>query len=374
MSTDFSWLFGDEEEESGIKVPTGGTFVSGFAGQWVCVPMYRAWYDEGISLGAEPHQINAKFDHFQKLGRGSFYYWMPANEAQGVEAATLIAGDDAKSVRRMSPRAILRFELPLAKWVNAGSEDSKTSFSDPIAFDMPMTSLFYKGIQYEYHLFFLPSLVQEIALVNDLIKERLYDYAGLLEDGDAVNEEYTTRMIGESNGKEYKSSELWLARKEIWAALGEDNTAKYTRNMGGTTDTEAPLLSSILRVTTMKATPIWSLMQRVANPIKNEDGSGGFPCRIVAGVFTSEEACRLATAPDNVEQTDDKYPALPEGWRGQNTSNTDWINWAKEFLAKEYPGVKHDDLNGPLIERNSELKEQYAVSAAELIAWLPYLS
>lgn len=358
MANAFSWLWKDEEleVEPELKVPEGGSFVNGFAGQWTIAPMWKFWIGEEIDLdeyGVEP-------DAKQKLNNGTNIYWRPENHEAAVAAGKAVG-------QKYGPKAVLRWEMPTTTMLNFGGTSAQETFGDTIAFDSPMTSMFGDN-RHEYQMLFLPSLVQEMAMTSGIIKERVYEYDGLTSDNDLVNAEYQKRMIGED--KNYEESELWQARVKLWQELGENDAKKYTVNQKGKTDTDSKLLGGCISITVRRQTQLWARVARVANPRVPKEGKQGFGIWVVARIWPTKDAAVAEMGPEK-QEGDTEYPNLPEGWEG--ASANDWIDWIKGQFEKELSKPR-PALEAAIKKQDKTLKEQFACSAEDVIRWLDYLN
>lgn len=361
---DFSWLWDSDPTENEMKAPEGGFGPQGFLGQWTCSPMYRTWLPEGVT----PEIFNEATDLTVKLNNGSFNYWRWDHFDQGVALARAVGGDDASQVRRNTPRPIMRWEMPTALWLNVANEEARQAWGELITFDIPIQSLQYQGrLQHEYQALFLPSLVQEMALVNGLIDERLYDYTDLISDPNLVTDAYYLQMVG---GKEFKDSELWRARTEIWAALGEENPTAYTWQQGGKFDAESKLLKQILTITTAneerKTTTFWANMVKVADPMPPAEDKKAYDKYVVAAIFTTKEGAEASH--EGVDAG--TYPPVPAGW--DSSSVDEWKTWAKNHLAENFSGLPDAVIQDKLKETEGLFKA-FAVEGDEFAAWVPYL-
>lgn len=352
----FGFLWQDEApEEPAIKVPVGGDFVTGFAGRWTVRPFWKYWAAEGIL----PEEVGVAPDAQQKLNNGTNLYWLPQHHAEAVQAKTALN-------QQYGPAAILRWELPHSHWLNIASEENRANFGDPIANDVQMTSL-YGTKMHEYQLLFLPSLVQEMALVGGLLKERIFEYEGLETDNEQVSLDYQTKMIG--TDKEYELSELWKARVAIWAALGEPDPRKFTTNQKGKSDTDSKALAACLSFVTRPETIVWARLVRVANPKMPKPDKKAFGVIVVAKLWQNEAAARAEIKSDESTEASPNgkvYPPMPEQWAG--ASPQDWIDQANQIL-EEYKGKPKPVVLKALKGRDKQLQETYAVSAADFERW-----
>lgn len=355
----FGWLWQDdaELEEPVIKVPEGGNFPSGFAGQWTIAPMWKFWVDETVDLD----ELGVVPDAKQKLNNGTNVYWRPEHNAEATASGKAMG-------QKFGPRAVLRWEMPTTTMIGFNGESAQETFGDTIAFDVNMTSLF-GDTRHEYQMLFLPSLVQEMAITSGLLKERVYEYDGMLMDADLVNEAYQEKMIG---GKEFEQSELWQARLKIWQALGENDAKKYTVNQKGKTDTDSKMLGGCISVTVRKQTTLWARVARVANPKLPKEGKTSYGIYTVARIWPTKDAALAEMGVDESKSDDGKdYPPMPEGWEG--ASPADWIEWIKAQFASDLSKPR-PALEASIKKQRKALVESFACSPEDVIAWLDYLN
>lgn len=356
----FGWLWKDEEleVEPEIKVPEGGNFTNGFAGQWTIAPMWKYWVGEEVDLD----EVGVMPDAKQKLNNGTNVYWRPENHESAVAAGKAIG-------QKFGPRAVLRWEMPTSTMLNFGGANVNETFGDTIAFDVNMTSMFGDS-RHEYQFMFLPSLVQEMAITSGLLKERVYEYDGMMTDNEQVNPEYTKRMIGED--KNFEESELWQARVKIWQALGENDAKKYTVNQKGKTDTESKMLGGCISVTVRRQTTFWARVARVANPKEPKEGKQAYGVWTVARIWPTKDAAtaELGTK-EEVEATAGEYPEMPEGWEG--ASPKDFTDWIKTQFAKDLSKPR-PALEATIRKSGKKLEEEFACTADDVIRFLDYLN
>lgn len=361
----FDWLKkqmeGAGEGEEKVNLPGDGDFQRGIAGLWKQAPMFRMYFENGL----DPKEFGISFTSKipTRSGGGAFFYWNHTAEM------TKFATEAAKLKEWKSAPRVWRWETPSANILNwSGDEDPITTFGETFAIDIDLVGLGSKR-RTALHLLFLPSLVQSIAIASGAFDNEIYAYENLATRGEDVTEEYCTRLVGPAEGQDvdYEAGELWQARTEIWAALGETNPKAWTTGQGGSTDTTSEKLALPLAILSTPKISIASMISRVATPrmptpheAANTDNPYPFPMNIVTKSWTSKEEAVKELGGDS------DMPPVPAEWASSSTP-VQFRAWVVKWLSDNYADkTKAQVLNSV---RQKDLSE-IAMSSEELIPWV----
>ena len=345
MPADFSFLWSDDELEikadDGI-VEGGGDFSDTHSGPWVCERMFSAWLYDGIL----PEDYEVKVDGIQTFSvKGSFVYWRDEEEA-------LQAGKDLSL--KYPPLMVWRWEMETPNRLENMSQerDMTEVFGDVLGYDVQITSLRSNKHRHNFHMIALPLAVQALAMLAGAIKEPIYNYTELVEKiKDDGGEEQQTPLIG--MGSEYAESELWRARADIWAALGESDPSKYTVDNAkkrdkskGEFDTEAALLKQCLKIYLDPSKPIASLV-RINDPRADAYNASGVRLKTFA-VVKMYRSTEDAVADLDIEVLEDTSD-IPEEWKKTGATQAEWLDFVRDYTK---------DMKGPPPMIKKQLEEK----------------
>ena len=375
-------FLGDEE----VHIPSGTTFVpTGLIGNWHAGIVFTVgWTPVDLADGT------FKFSARSTARSGSFNYYFHDLET-ATEAQKYVGKGD------FAPGTVWRFEAPLSTVLNL-SEEYRSSFSDPVAYDVNVKTPASKKYRHAFHLIALPMFVQALAMKAGILTDPIFNANELLfperegEDFDAqgryYDDAFQASMIGDPEDKSAGAmieSVLGTRRAELWAALGETNPLAYVRKGSNAKFvTQSPVLSSLLAaVDTRWKSPLWSEVVTFFDPRADatmEDDSGERRLRIAAitRIFANQAAAK-AEADKQLEQraaraagasadtgsgsvvTTNSKPALPKAWDGMEA---DWLASIRDYWK---------NATGPNPIKFKRLGDELTATSAEVQAWVEYL-
>ena len=355
-------LEANKNPEAVLDIPKGGEFVRGLAGTWDQYMAYKLYTDGSIDL--KEHEIEYDLRVPTRSG-GSFWYW---KQVAGREKSAMEA---AKLIEWKSPNRCWRWQIPTASIVGWSGEKSPEEVfgTDLIGYDIEVASLGYSK-RTEFHLLFLPSLVQAFAVKGELM-DQVFNYSNLVSDYAEVTGGYLDRIVGPMAEKErsWRMGQLWQAREAIWLALGEENPEMYTWNVASDTDTVSKKLGSILRIMTTPNMQFHARLDRVAaQRDKTEKEKGGdnnpFPMVVFCDVWRNREEmiAEIGTSGEDAE-----FPPVPEQWASMAPKA--FLEWVNEFISTELG-------DGPVpvllkkLKKIDDIEETLALTAEELVPWI----
>jgi len=342
---DFDKIFDILDREKEAKIPVGGVFEpTGFIGAWQAAVYNSVWTEADLPKEDYP------WDDRRPMGRGYRYYFFD----YGV--ATQAAEDSGAMVKR--PQGVWQFKAARGSILNFVDEEAAKRFSDPMRFEVNVSTLGAWKHRHELHFIALPALVSAIAkalgyevpgfelgellnpqnIFTDVLQYRMighpdagaqesYQFSQLvqwvgkeesLEQHEAaalareyliaseegadspVPAEYLVPLRGMKIPWEY--SILGQRRAMLWEARGESNFRAYTLKGTGTTfDTKSEKLSKCLSYLAYPwRQPLLARLQTVADPRVDATftGSDGQVKRLtipaIVEFFVSEEAAWAA--------------------------------------------------------------------------------
>jgi hypothetical protein len=354
------------DDEVEVRLPSGGDFVRGFAGQFTQNAMYKLYTTADVDL----KELGIKYDVKipTRNEAGIFWYWF---QRPGAHDNALAA---CKAIDWRAPNNVWRWEMMTSTMLNySGEEDVTEKFGEVIALDVDVTGLLSTR-RTELHLLFLPSLVQALGVAGGIIPEIIYNYDNLIFDPESVNPEYCQRMVGEIEGKDtkYEEGELWQARTEIWAAFGEENPKAWTANKDPKTDTSSAKLSVPLALISKPGISLWSRVTRIAAPRmpsdkEKEKDQFPFGMNVVSEIWPDKETAMKAL---EVDSEAGGHPEIPGEWAG--TPVGDFRAWVVKYIADNYEGVEKDKVIAA-VKKNKALESSLALTADELVPWIEYV-
>jgi hypothetical protein len=261
--------------------------------------------------------------------------------------------------------------MPLSSIMNITDENKAKFKSDPVVWDMDVTTLRSKQGRHKFQFLFLPQIISAYAQVQG-IKHTPFVIPEELSNPDAIlSEDIEKKLIGTPD--DYTTGSLWQQRKTIWGELGEQDATKYnpiSLNPDGTpneanatkNDTTSSVLSDLLGIVAWEwSSAIYATVLSVTDPKTPKAGKERYGVPLVVKIFASEAEAKAAadaelaakegtapvapTAPKAVAPvavqaaatvvaatapaaTDGKYPAMPATWEGITVK--DFINeWQK---------------------------------------------
>ncbi len=366
----FDWLLKKmaevDDEEVEVRLPSGGDFVRGFAGEWSQNAMYKLYTTIDIDL----KELGIKFDYrmVTRNEKGIFWYW---KQVPGAHENAMAA---CKAIEWRAPNNVWRWEMPTSTMLNySGDEDVSEKFGETISVDIDITGLLSTR-RTEFHLLWLPSLVQALGVAAGVLDETIYNYDNLVFDAESVSPEYCTRMVGEIEGKDtkYEEGELWDARTQIWAAMDESNPKAWTADKDPKTDTSSDKLTVPLALIAKPGVALWSRITRVAcprMPNEKEKAQDQFPfgMNVVSEIWADKDAAMKTL---DVDSEAGGHPDIPAEWAG--TPVGDFRIWVVKYIKDNYDGEEYDAVvNG--IESNKALESSLALTAEELVPWIEYV-
>jgi hypothetical protein len=284
--------------------------------------------------------------------------------------------------------------MPLSSIMNITDENKAKFKSDPVVWDMDVTTLRSKQGRHKFQMLFLPMIVSAYASAQG-IKHTPFVVPEELSNPDAIlSEDIEKKLIGTPD--DYTIGSLWQQRKTIWSELGEPDATKYnpiSLNPDGTpneanatkNDTTSPALSDLLGIVAWEwSSAIYATVLSVTDPKTPKAGKERFGVPLVIKIFTSEAeakaaadvelaakegaasaapvapktvvpaAAPVATAP--VAVSNGKYPAMPAAWDGID---------AKSFIGE---WQKLADKPAALLMKKLELTQ------AEYDVWQPVVA
>ena len=254
-----------------------------------------------------------------------------------------------------------------------GDEDVVEKFGAQISFDVDITGLLSTR-RTEFHLLFLPSLVQSLAVLGGFIEEPVYNYDNLIFDAESVTPEYCVRMVGEIEGKDtkYEDGELWQARTEIWAALGEENPKAWTADKDPKTDTSSAKMAVPLALFSKPGIAMWLRSSRIAwprMPNDKEKANDQFPfgMNVISQIWATKED---AMKDLDVDSEAGGHPDIPAEWAG--TPVGDFRAWCVKYIKDNYDGDSKAKVIAA-IKKNKALESSLALTADELVPWIEYV-
>jgi len=371
-SNDFlSFLWDETTPLEPIKLPESGG-ISGMAGPWSCSITFRFWHDQTI-VKEDLETVNGAYLGNKSFTTGAFYYFKTYDAANTI--AKLVG-------KQFGPNTVWRWEIRTADIVNIDDE-MRAKFGEVLTYEVNVTSLLAKKSRHELHMVALPSAVQAIALLGGILKQPVFDYETLRVDPKVIDYNYQMEVIG--NDAIYEDTVLWRARKELWAALGENDPKKYTVAQGGKFDTLSTILARCLNIV-YRPTTIWARLVNVPDPrleatSNKEDDEGNkkhLTLPVVAQMWKDKTAC-LADL-DIMPKTN----ASVNGTNGHNANGLivpsmwadypgDWKNTVREII-KDYTGKPKPVMQKALEARQDELLSNYGASPADFMAWADHTS
>lgn len=251
--------------------------------------------------------------------------------------------------------------MPLSSILNITDETKAKFKSDPVVWDMDVTTLRSKQGRHKFQMLFLPAIVSAYATVQG-IKHTPFVIPDELVNPDAVlSEDTEKKLIGTPD--DYTIGSLWKQRKTMWGELGEPDATKYnpmsadeasaTKN-----DTTSQVLSDLLGIVAWEwSAAIYATVLSVTDPKTPKAGKERFSVPLVVKIFASEAEAKAAAAvelaakegnapapasapvaqpvaqpvtaqPVKAAVSNGKYPAMPAAWDGIEAK--DFINeWQK---------------------------------------------
>jgi len=353
-------------KDADVHIPTGGDFVRGYAGEWTQRAMWKLYTTSDIDMKELGIPYDAKIP--TRSGGGFFWYWRQAGGGYDNAIAA------CKAVDWRSPNNVWRWEMPSSTMLNwSGSEDIADTFGDNISVDVSIVGLMSTK-RAEFHLLFLPSLVQSLALVSGILDEQIYNYDNLIFDAESVTTEYCRRMVGEAEGKDtkYEDGELWDIRTQIWLAMGEENPKTYTVGKDPKTDTASDKLAMPLSLLKTPGIGFWARMSRVAalsmpSDRDKENDRYPFGMNVMSQVWmTKEDAMKDL----DVDSEVGGHPDLPEEWLG--TPIGDFRAWVVKYIADNYDGDSKEAVV-KAVKKNKALESSLSIKPEELVPWIEYV-
>jgi len=335
MSKDPFGNFFDTSEEPSEAADSGGkTF--GFVGPFTLSSQWYFW--SSTDLDAAFYQDRDDVPRFQNKYQGgnSFHYGFP-QESEARKAGTIcsdvkfvglefnVACPDARDIISWSDPAIA------ARWENGVG--GTVQVQSPIK--ATWNEKGWRNIV-AYHFMFLPSLVQSIVSYMAMEDERypqesIFSFAPVSalsrreyalkkaseetgEDAEPVFTDETQENLCGSMAAGWENSELFTARKKLWAALGEENY--YISKWSDAT--EGSLLKECLRFIAFSwPAPLWLTVDNIDHPVMDAIKNSGDRVTVtcITALHNDEETAREATGinKEETEQEDGK-PVLPEAW------------------------------------------------------------
>ena len=358
-----------KDEDVEIHVPTGGDFIRGFAGEWVQAMMWKLYTDITVDLKELEIPYDLKIP--TRSGGGVFWYWKQraGNYEHAVEAC--------QAIDWRAPNNVWRWEMPTTTMINyQGDEDVVEKFGPEISVDVEVTGLLSTR-RTELHLLFLPSLVQELGLLAGILDERIFNYDSLIVNPEEVSPEYCVRMVGEVDGKDtkYTDGELWQARTEIWAAMGEPNPKAFTVGLDPKTDTTSKNMIVPLSLMKKPGVALWARISRVAAPrMPNEKEKAReknpfpFGMNVVSQIWMTKED---ALEDVGVESEAGGHPDLPSQW-GDSVSVGDFRKWVVKYIQDNYDGQSKEQVI-VAVKADKTLDATLSLTAEELVPWIEYV-
>ncbi len=314
----------DTEQE--VALPVGGEDfpLTGFIAQWVATIGWEVgWPPVNLEVArtdAAADMNSAADGYIDKLtcASGLLYDDVIVSRAgdtfnyfytdQGVAqvCCELLDREAPRDQWPWRPQQVWRFSAPVATLQVA--PESREKFSDPLTYSVPIMTMRSDKNRHKYQLMALPAFVAAYAKVRRL-NVPAFDLSGLLvpDDQRIKNDETHLQLIGNKDAG-YKDSLLWKQRVALWAALGEDDPAKWHTVAAGTKfSTTSARLNEILlpAVTPWTGAGQWARIIQVPNPAVGDDY--GIAC--LTEFFASAEEAAAAAAKDRPQKEGDTTDA-----------------------------------------------------------------
>lgn len=357
------------------ELPVGGDFApSGFISDWFG-QKYFTFLSE-TDLRHEEHAELPKYDGRRAMGSWFKYYYKVKAAAIAVMEAT--GADMMPGGKRAQPQYEFNLSTPRDNVLNFADRDKLAKWSDPIAFDVRITSLKSDAYRHELHMISLPLMV--VAFANALgYANAGFPIADLLGDKVVYTDDFQLKMIGDKDNKgSWEQSELWQRRAALWASLGENDPKAYQPLGSADFATSSEKLSNCLRfLTDAWSSPFYLRVIQVPDPSmkgayesKTEVGKmvhPGIPA--ILEFFGSKEDAQKAAQIDieRSKKKDDSVPAsngstplaIPTSWH-EAGADDDWVAKINELKQQPLP-------NAPALNK---LAKSLEVTSDELKAWL----
>lgn len=371
MSSDFlSFLWNESTPIEPVKLPEGNTGIQGMAGPWTCQITYRFWHDQSI-VKEDLAAANGNYLGNKSFPSGAFYYFKTYDAGNTV--AKLIG-------KQFGPNTVWRWEIPTAEIVNI-DDDMRAKFGEVLTYEVDIVSLLSKKNRHALHMVTLPSAIQALAMLAGFINKPIFDYESLRVDPKVIDYNYQMETIG--NDAIYEDTVLWRARKDLWAALGENDPKKYTVAQGGKFDTLSVALSRCLNII-YRQTTVWARLINVPDPRQDatsnkEDEDGNkkhLTLPVVAQVWKDKADCLtdLDITPKNTATVTTNGVTngltIPAMWADYPA---DWKNTVREIL-NGYAGKPKPMIQKALEGRQDELLTNYGASPADFLAWADHVN
>lgn len=369
--TDFlSFLWNDNTPVEPIKLPESGG-IQGMAGLWSCSVIYRIWHDQTI-VKEDLETANGAYLGNKSFPTGAFYYFKTYDAGNAI--AKLVG-------KQFGPNTVWRWEIPTANIVNIDDE-MRAKFGEVLTYEVNVTSLLSKKNRHELHMVTLPSAIQAVALLGGFIKQIIFDYETLRIDPKSIDYNFQMDTIG--NDAIYEDTVLWRARKDIWAALGENDPKKYTVAQGGKFDTLSATLGRCLNIV-YRPTTVWARIVNVPDPrmeatSNNTDDEGNkkhLSLPVIAQMWKDKAACLAdlditpkATATASTANGQTNGLTIPSMWADYPT---DWKTTVREILSA-YAGKPKPVIQKELESRQTELLTNYGASPTDFLAWAEHVN
>lgn len=366
-----SFLWNETTPVEAVKLPEGNTGIQGMAGPWSCLICFRFWHDQPI-VKEDLTAANGSYLGNKSFPSGAFYYFKTYDAANAI--SQLIG-------KQYGPNTVWRWEIPTAEIVNI-DDTMRAKFGEVLTYEVDVVSLLSKKNRHALHMVTLPSAVQAVAMLAGLIKQPIFDYETLRVDPKIIDNNYQMETIG--NDAIYEDTVLWRARKDIWAALGENEPKKYTVAQGGKFDTLSVTLGRCLNIV-YRPTTVWARLVNVPDPRQdatsnNLDDDGNkkhLTLPVVAQMWKDKAACLAdlditpkAATPVNGADGHINGLTIPAMWAGYPA---DWKNTVREILSA-YAGKPKPMIQKALEGRQDELLTNYGASPADFLAWSEHVN
>lgn len=341
-----------------VHLPTGGDFApSGFVSAWFAKVLF-SFYAEG---DITQYEDAPKYEGCRKLGNGFRYYY---EMVEAANKARELLGIEINAQQVWS----LRTEI--AKVLNITDEKIRAKFSNPLVFDVNVTTLRSAKRRHELHMIALPAAVAAAATM--LGYEHVgYDLSELTSQDAVYTDEFQAKMIG--SDKNYAESVMWQRRAALWKSLGEEDATVYQPIGAAKFATQSEKLSECLGILAYPWTQVvWARVIAVPDPradaAYSKDGNEKRPTiPAITQIFENEKAAQAVVkaelaARDTKHGSNGKTLVVPEAWAEIPDDWKEQVEKLKaEFAGKPLPIVKR-----MLVAREGQL----AAKAEEVLAWV----
>jgi hypothetical protein len=219
-----------------IVLPTGGDFApTGFIGL-VGAKIYHSFMSQE---DLTQYEGAPKFAARRPAGSWFVYYF---DDAASAKAAMQIVGAEN------NPQQMWSFQIKRDSVMNFADKAKLENFSDPISFDVRVTTMKSKKYRHEFHMLALPFAVQAVAKALGYEHES-FSVNELLGKEIIFTDELQKKLIGDGDSG-YRESLLWQRRAALWASLGEPNPEAYLAKGADKLGTTSDKLNDCLSIVT----------------------------------------------------------------------------------------------------------------------------